>query len=89
MRTLPDRARAESFAPELSQIHIGIFERAGAEGEELAGVLLAQLNDYVTELAHIWRAEGELTALPGLGVDAVGDSWAPGRGPPQRTPRRS
>lgn len=73
VRTLPDRARAESFAQELSQIHIGIFERAGAEGEELAGVLLAQLNDYVTELAHIWRAEGELTALQGLGVDAVGD----------------
>jgi len=78
VQTLPDRARAESFAQELSQIHIGTFERTGAEGEELAGVLLAQLHDYLTELAHIWRAEGELTALQGLGVDAVGDLLSAG-----------
>lgn len=73
VQTLPDRARAEGFAQELSEIHIGTFERTGAEGEELAAVLLTQLHDYVTELAHIWRAEGELSALRALGVDAVGD----------------
>ncbi len=78
VQTLPDRARAESFAQELSQVHIGTFERTGADGEELAGVLLAQLHDYLTELAHIWRAEGELTALHGLGVEAVGDLLSAG-----------
>ena len=73
VQTLPDRARAEGFAQELSQIHVGTFERTGAEGEELAAVLLTQLHDYLAELSHIWRAEGELSALQALGVNAVGD----------------
>ena len=73
VQTLPDRARAEGFAEELSQIHIGAFEGIGAEGVELTTALLGHLHEYLTELAHIWRAEGELGALEGLGVEAVAD----------------
>lgn len=81
MQTLPDRARAEGFAEELSQIHIGAFERTGAEGVELATALLGHLNEYLTELAHIWRAEGEIAALKGLGVEAVADLLNVSAGP--------
>ncbi|MGD2017705.1 MAG: glycosyltransferase [Planctomycetota bacterium] len=71
VQTLPDRARAEAFAAELSRVDLGAFERTGAEGVELATAMEHQLREYVTELAHLWRAEGELSAMRSLGVEVV------------------
>jgi hypothetical protein len=48
---------------------------------ELATALLGHLNEYLTELAHIWRAEGEIAALKGLGVEAVADLLNVSAGP--------
>ena len=73
VQTLPDRARAEAFMDELSRIDLGALEQTGAEGAELAATIEAQLGEYLSELTHLWRAEGELTALQDLGVEAVAE----------------
>ncbi|QDV05491.1 Chondroitin synthase [Planctomycetes bacterium Poly30] len=69
VRTLPDRARAEAFAEELSRIDLGDLERAGPEGFELADAIVARLKAYLAELNFLWWAEGEVEATAqGVGV---------------------
>lgn len=67
--TLPDRARAEAFAKELSRINLGNLERTGPEGAEIAAAILQSLKAYLSELNFLWWAEGEVeAAAEGIGA---------------------
>ncbi|MEM1451049.1 MAG: glycosyltransferase [Planctomycetota bacterium] len=73
VETMPDRARAEAFARELSRIDVGALERTGPEGEEIARAVLARLRQYLEELNHLWWAEGEAEAFRAFGLQAMGE----------------
>ncbi|MEM9800499.1 MAG: glycosyltransferase [Planctomycetota bacterium] len=74
VETLPDRARAEAFARELSRIDVGALERTGPEGDAIAASILDQLRGYLTELNHLWWAEGECTAFREHGMAGMADA---------------
>ncbi|MEM8709620.1 MAG: glycosyltransferase [Planctomycetota bacterium] len=68
--TLPERSRAEAMARELSDINVGLIERAGPEGAEIAQLIVSRLEAFVTELNHLWWLEGELDAeAKGVGLE--------------------
>jgi len=70
--TLPDRARAEAFARELSMIDVGALERTGPEGDEIARATLLRLKQYMSELNNLWWAEGESDGFRTFGIEGMG-----------------
>ncbi|MEE2939541.1 MAG: glycosyltransferase [Planctomycetota bacterium] len=73
VETLCDRARAEALAEELSRIDVGVLERAGPEGQQMATVVLSTLESYLDELHHLWWAEGECDGFRAFEIAGMGD----------------
>lgn len=68
--TFPERSRAEAMARELSGINVGLIERAGPEGEQIANLIALRLKEFMAELNHLWWLEGELDAEgKGIGLE--------------------
>lgn len=73
VRVLPERARAEAFARELSRIDLGALERGGPEGVRMAHVIAQQLEAYLGGLNELWWAEGEARGLREFDLAGYGE----------------
>lgn len=71
--TLCERARAEAFAEELSRIDVGVLERTGPEGQQMATAVLSMLEQYLDELNRLWWAEGECDGFRAFEIAGMGD----------------
>lgn len=73
VHAMPNRARAEQFARELSKIDLGALERGGPEGVQLSEVIYQQLLIYLDGLNKLWWAEGEMRGMCEFGLSGYSD----------------